>query len=125
MIRDIQILRQERLVIIHSALTDGIRVAILGKNPNGNDVVAIYPMLEGNLHAATAFGKTVVCCNLIAKRKVNTLILVDRAILMNQWIKQLDTFLSIDEELPEYTTKTGRIKKRKHLSAIFKEHMIH
>ena len=83
-----------------------------------SQIPAVETMIEyetGILHAATAFGKTVVCCNLIAKRKVNTLILVDRANLMNQWIKQLDTFLSIDEELPEYTTKTGRIKKRKAL----------
>ena len=34
---------------------------------------------DGNLHAATAFGKTVVCCDLIAKHQVNTLILVDHA----------------------------------------------
>lgn len=42
-------------------------------------------------------------------------ILVDRADLMNQWIKRLEEFLDIDEELPEYQTKTGRTRKRKSL----------
>lgn len=69
----------------------------------------------GILHAATAFGKTIVCCDMIARRGVNTLILVDRADLMNQWLKRLDEFLEIDEELPEYKTKTGQTRKRKSL----------
>jgi superfamily II DNA or RNA helicase len=34
---------------------------------------------------------------------------------MNQWLKRLEEFLDIDEELPKYQTKTGRIKKRKSL----------
>lgn len=34
---------------------------------------------------------------------------------MNQWIKRLEEFLDIDEELPEYQTKTGRTRKRKSL----------
>lgn len=48
---------------------------------------AVSTMLKhdtGILHAATAFGKTVVCCKMIAEHKVNTLILVDKADLMNQ-----------------------------------------
>lgn len=80
--------------------------------------VAADAMLEhdtGILHAATAFGKTVVCCEMIARQGVNTLILVDRADLMNQWLKRFDEFLEIDEELPEYKTKTGQIRKRKTL----------
>lgn len=108
-----------------------IKAHMNGTDPNGNDVVAIYPMLENNLcqllvetmlenetgilHAATAFGKTVVCCDMIARRGISTLILVDRADLMNQWIKRLEEFLDIDEELPEYQTKTGRTRKRKSL----------
>ena len=70
---------------------------------------------NGILHAATAFGKTVVCCDMIAKRGVSTLIIVEKADLMNQWLKRLDEFLDIDEDLPEYKTKTGRIRKRKSL----------
>ena len=94
-----------------------IKVAFNGELRD-SQVPAVETMLEnetGILHAATAFGKTIVCCDMIARRGVNTLILVDRADLMNQWISRLDEFLVIDEELPEYQTKTGRIKKRKSL----------
>lgn len=83
-----------------------------------SQIPAVETMLEndtGILHAATAFGKTVVCCDMIAKRGLSTLILVDRTDLMNQWLKRLDEFLDIDEELPEYQTKTGRTRKRKSL----------
>ena len=59
------------------------------------DTMLKYDM--GILHAATAFGKTVVCCDIIAKHKVNTLILVDRTDLMNQWINRLEEFLTINE----------------------------
>lgn len=68
---------------------------------------------DGILSAATAFGKTVVCGNLIAKKRVNTLILLESSSLIEQWEKSLSTFLTIDEELPEYKTKTGRTKIRK------------
>lgn len=83
-----------------------------------SQIPAVETMLEnetGILHAATAFGKTIVCCDMIARRGISTLILVDRADLMNQWIKRLEEFLDIDEELPEYQTKTGRTRKRKSL----------
>ena len=83
-----------------------------------SQIPAVETMLEnetGILHAATAFGKTVVCCDMIARRGISTLILVDRADLMNQWIKRLEEFLDIDEELPDYLTKTGRTRKRKSL----------
>lgn len=83
-----------------------------------SQIPVVETMLEnetGILHAATAFGKTVVCCDMIARRGISTLILVDRADLMNQWIKRLEEFLDIDEELPEYQTKTGRTRKRKSL----------
>lgn len=67
---------------------------------------------DGVLSAATAFGKTVVCSYLIAERKVNTLILLQSKDLLNQWIDELNKFLEIREEPPEYITKTGRKKKR-------------
>ena len=51
----------------------------------------------GILSAAPAFGKTVVASWLIAKRGVNTLILVHRAQLADQWKKQLLTFLDISD----------------------------
>ena len=82
-------------------------------------VEAMLPYDNGILSAATAFGKTVVCGNLIARRKVSTLILLESSSLIEQWEKALSTFLSIDEELPEYKTKTGRTKKRKSLVGVF------
>jgi superfamily II DNA or RNA helicase len=49
----------------------------------------------GILSAATAFGKTVVAASIIAKRKVNTLILVHRRELMDQWTERLQTFMDL------------------------------
>jgi superfamily II DNA or RNA helicase len=49
----------------------------------------------GILVAATGFGKTVVAANIIAKRQVNTLILVHRRELMDQWEVRLQTFLEV------------------------------
>lgn len=68
---------------------------------------------NGILHAATAFGKTVVCSAMIAEKKVNTLILLEASALLEQWKTALEQFLDIREELPEYKTKTGRTKVRK------------
>lgn len=52
----------------------------------------------GVLAATTAFGKTVVTAKLIAERKVNTLVLVHRQQLLDQWVEQLATFLNIDRK---------------------------
>jgi superfamily II DNA or RNA helicase/very-short-patch-repair endonuclease len=49
----------------------------------------------GVLAATTAFGKTVVAAWLIAQRQVNTLVLVHRRQLLDQWIERLSTFLGI------------------------------
>ena len=49
----------------------------------------------GVLSAATAFGKTVVAASLIAARRTNTLVLVHRRQLMDQWIARLGTFLDL------------------------------
>ncbi len=80
--------------------------------------LALDAMLKfdnGILHAATAFGKTVVCSAIIAERKVNTLIILESSSLMEQWKESLEKFLDIDEELPEYKTKTGQTRVRKEL----------
>jgi superfamily II DNA or RNA helicase len=50
---------------------------------------------EGILCAPTAFGKTTVAAWLIAKRKVNTLILVHRRQLLDQWQERLAMFLDL------------------------------
>ncbi len=50
----------------------------------------------GVLSAPTAFGKTIMAACIIAERKVNTLVLVHRRLLMDQWHERLKTFLSVD-----------------------------
>lgn len=49
----------------------------------------------GVLSATTAFGKTVTAAWLIAKRQTNTLILVHRKQLQEQWIERLSKFLDL------------------------------
>ena len=49
----------------------------------------------GILAATTAFGKTVVAAWLLAKRGVNTLVLVHRRQLLDQWVDRLSTFLGL------------------------------
>jgi superfamily II DNA or RNA helicase/very-short-patch-repair endonuclease len=51
----------------------------------------------GVLSATTAFGKTVLAAWLIARRGVNTLVLVHRKQLLEQWIERLSTFLDMEE----------------------------
>jgi superfamily II DNA or RNA helicase len=50
---------------------------------------------RGVLSATTAFGKTVIGIWMIANRSVNTLILVHRAQLMDQWKEKIALFLNI------------------------------
>jgi superfamily II DNA or RNA helicase/very-short-patch-repair endonuclease len=55
-------------------------------------------MLEhdtGVLAATTAFGKTVVAAWLTAQRGVNTLVLVHRRQLLDQWVQRLSSFLGL------------------------------
>jgi len=59
-------------------------------------VKALLQYDTGILAATTAFGKTIVAIYLIAERKVNTLILVHRKQLVDQWVNKLSTFLQID-----------------------------
>ncbi|TRM13157.1 DEAD/DEAH box helicase [Lentibacillus cibarius] len=47
----------------------------------------------GILSATTGFGKTVISASMIAKRKVNTLVIVHRRHLMDQWKERLKVFL--------------------------------
>ena len=49
----------------------------------------------GVLAATTAFGKTVVAASLLAARRVNTLVLVHRRQLMDQWVARLGAFLDL------------------------------
>lgn len=52
----------------------------------------------GVLAAGTAFGKTVLAAWMIAERKVNTLILVNRKPLADQWVERLSQFLGIPKK---------------------------
>jgi superfamily II DNA or RNA helicase len=69
----------------------------------------------GILSGTTAFGKTIVAIKLIAEKKVNTLILVDKVSLLSQWKEKLSEFLIVNEPLPEQPAtpakKRGRKKK--------------
>jgi len=52
----------------------------------------------GVLAATTAFGKTVLATWMIAQRSVNTLVLVHRRQLQEQWVERLVTFLEVDRK---------------------------
>ena len=52
----------------------------------------------GVLAATTAFGKTVVAIKLISQRDRNTLILVHRQQLLDQWLARLSAFLDIEAD---------------------------
>jgi len=97
---------------VRKALTDlGIRMTIRDERCDGSRVevkfqgelrheqkAAADAMLRhetGVLAATTAFGKTVVGAWLIAQRGVNTLVLVHRRQLLDQWVERLSTFLDI------------------------------
>jgi superfamily II DNA or RNA helicase/very-short-patch-repair endonuclease len=62
---------------------------------------AVRKLLEhdtGVLSATTAFGKTVVAAWMIAQRGVNTLVLVHRRQLLDQWAERLSEFLGIPKK---------------------------
>jgi superfamily II DNA or RNA helicase len=63
---------------------------------------------NGVLCGTTAFGKTIAAIKIIAERKVNTLILVNKVSLVNQWKEKLTEFLTINEQVK---TKDERGKK--------------
>lgn len=73
--------------------------------------IAIDYMLKydnGILCAPTGFGKTVIGCKLIAERKVNTLILVNKIQLLNQWKDRIKEFLDV-KEVGEISSKKKNI----------------
>lgn len=72
-------------VKFHGQLRPPQKIAV--KNLSKHDI--------GILAATTAFGKTVVAAWMIAKRKANTLILVHRQQLMDQWREKLSVFLNV------------------------------
>lgn len=93
--------------------TQGIRVELVDERYSGEPIEANFqgtldPAQQeaaaavarhdlGVLSAATGFGKTVIGAWLIANRKVNTLVLVHRRQLLDQWRTQLAAFLGVPE----------------------------
>ena len=71
---------------------------------------ALLPYTNGILHATTAFGKTVTAAAIIARKKVNTLILVHSKALLKQWHDRLTEFLNIEYPQHEEKNKHGRRK---------------
>jgi superfamily II DNA or RNA helicase len=100
------------LADVRQVLTDlNIRSVIRDERDNGRPLhptfhgqlrpeqkLAADAMLKhetGVLSATTAFGKTVVAAWLIGQRKVNTLVLVHRRQLLDQWVERLAAFLDV------------------------------
>ncbi|UCC54129.1 MAG: DEAD/DEAH box helicase family protein, partial [Anaerolineaceae bacterium] len=91
-----------------------IKLEITDKRFSGNPVkvhfqgelrpdqqIAAEAMLKeetGVLAASTGFGKTVIAAYLISQRKVNTLVLVHRRQLLDQWIAHLTDFLGLSPQ---------------------------
>jgi superfamily II DNA or RNA helicase len=67
--------------------------ALRGEQQKAADSVLQHE--TGVLAASTAFGKTVVAAYLIAQRQVNTLVVVHRRQLLDQWVQSLSQFLGI------------------------------
>ena len=64
------------------------------KNQQKKAVNALFEQTNGVFVASTGFGKTVTGLALIAKRKVNTLILVHNRQLAEQWLERIKVFLT-------------------------------
>ena len=76
-----------------------VGLAFTGKLRSDQEI-AVKEMLRhdcGILCAPTAFGKTVVAAAILARRGVNTLILVHRSELLDQWLERLQAFLSVEK----------------------------
>ena len=72
----------------------------------------------GTLYATTAFGKTVTAAAMIARKKVNTLILVHTKALLEQWRKRLSEYLITDFRPEEQHKGRGRRKKFQQFGAL-------
>jgi superfamily II DNA or RNA helicase len=107
----------------------GIDIRLVDKTNHGKKIDVEFkgalrdeqtPALEELLHhdigilsGTTAFGKTIVAIKLIAERKVNTLILVDKISLLSQWRERLSQFLKINESPVEMLDTEGKKNRKK------------
>jgi len=89
-----------------------IDVQFLGelRDDQNEAVQKLLPNPMGILSASTAFGKTVAALWIIAERKVNTLILVHRKLLADQWAERISQFLGTPKK--EIGYYSGTKKKR-------------
>ena len=106
---DVQALLDENKLelVLHDERFAGepIDVRFVGKLRSDQEaaLAALLVHDTGILYAPTAFGKTVTAAALIAQRGVNTLVLVHRTELLQQWKERLQAFLGADK------TKIGTI----------------
>jgi len=95
----ITILSKQKIKLEHSdkrfdgIVLDKIRFTGKLKNQQKKAVNALLEQTNGVFVASTGFGKTVTGLALIAKRKVNTLILVHNRQLADQWLERIKVFL--------------------------------
>jgi superfamily II DNA or RNA helicase len=106
----------------------GLKVFWTDKTNNGRNInvefngilrdeqpLAISKLMEhdnGILCGTTAFGKTIAAIKLIAERKVNTLILVNKISLLTQWEGKFSEFLTFNEPFPSEGNSENRIRKK-------------
>lgn len=107
---------------VKDELSDGQSVEVEFKGILRDDQLkAVEAMMSnsiGILSASTGFGKTIVAADLIARRKVTTLVIVNNKVLANQWKERLNKFLDIrTEPFIEYTP-TGRKRKKDKIGEI-------
>ena len=97
-----------------------IRVGFVGIL-RADQELAVSAMLHhdaGVLCAPTTYGKKVTAAAIIARRGVNTLVLVHRTELLKQWQERLQTFLALDEEASKFVVGTiggGKAKPTGHV----------
>ena len=107
----------------------GVDIRFIDKTHSGNNIdvefnghlrdeqcLALNHLLRHNtgiLSGSTAFGKTIVAIKLIADKKVNTLILVDKVSLLSQWKEKLSEFLIVNEQLPSQPAAAAKKRGRK------------
>ena len=97
-----------------------IEATFLGE-PRPEQATAIEELSKhrcGTIYAATAFGKTVTGIAMIARKKVNTLILLHTKALLDQWSERLAQYIEV-EFLPDEQPKgRGRRKVFKKFGAL-------
>ncbi|MGG1674283.1 TOTE conflict system archaeo-eukaryotic primase domain-containing protein [Neobacillus sp. NRS-1170] len=87
----------EMEIVDESYAGENIQVNFGGQLTSQQDeaLIELLKHNNGTLAAATGFGKTVTAAALIAKRKTNTLIIVNRTQLIQQWSESLSAFLQV------------------------------